>query len=51
MKQRWRNVGLSVLLVVLFMLVVTSVSRGVAQPVIDPSGAAKIDRWVIDHTS
>ena len=51
MNQRWRNVGLSVLLVVLFMLGVTSVSRGVAQPVIDPSGAAKIDRWVIDHTS
>ncbi len=50
MNQRWRNVGLSVLLVVLFMLVVTSVSRGVAQPVLDPSGAGKIDRWVIDHT-
>ena len=32
------------------MLVLTSVSRGVTLP-IDPAGAAKIDRWVIDHTT
>jgi serine protease AprX len=51
MKRHWRKAGLSVLWVVLFMLVVTAVSRGVAQPLIDTAGAAKIDRWVLDHTN
>jgi serine protease AprX len=51
MKRRWRMAGLSVLWVVLFMLVVTSASRSVAQPPVDSSGAGKIDRWVIDHTN
>ena len=51
MKPRLRNVGLGLLLAISSMLIVTSVSRGVAQPQIDSSGAAKIDRWVIDHTT
>jgi serine protease AprX len=51
MKQRWFNNGASVLLVVMLLLIVTTVSRGSAQPAIDPSGSAKIDRWVIDHTN
>jgi serine protease AprX len=51
MKQRWRNVGVSVLLVALFLLLALSASRGLAQPASDPASVAEIDRWVIDHTA
>jgi len=51
MKQSLRHVGWSLPLVVLFMLAVTSVSRSVAQPLVETPGIAKIDRWVIDHTN
>lgn len=51
MKHRGRNVGVSVLLVAIFLLLALSASRGLAQPQIDPAGVAKIDRWVIDHTA
>jgi serine protease AprX len=49
MKQYFR-LGLSGLLGMMLVLLVTSVSQGVTPP-IDPAALGKIDRWVIDHTS